>query len=31
MEASAGHAYVAKDRVPYQIWNRLIGEPKPGQ
>jgi hypothetical protein len=23
-----GHHYVAKDRVPYWIWNRLIGEPK---
>jgi hypothetical protein len=24
-------AYAPKDRVPYEIWNRLIGEPKPGQ
>ena len=31
MSAEPGTAYVAKDRVPYQIWNRLIGEPKPGQ
>jgi hypothetical protein len=31
MEASADNAYVPKDKVPYQIWNRLIGEPKPGQ
>lgn len=26
-----GHYYVPKDRVPYWIWNRIIGEPKPGQ
>ena len=31
MTAEAGHAYAPKDRVPYEIWNRLIGEPKPGQ
>jgi hypothetical protein len=31
MSAAAGNAYVPKDRVPYQVWNRLIGEPKPGQ
>jgi hypothetical protein len=31
MEAGDDNAYVAKDRVSYQIWNRLIGEPKPGQ
>ena len=31
MTASPDHAYVPKDRVPYEIWNRLIGEPKPGQ
>ena len=31
MQAQPGHAYAAKDRVPYEIWNRLIGEPKPGQ
>lgn len=24
-------AYVPKDRVAYEVWNRLIGEPKPGQ
>ena len=29
--ASSEDAYAPKDRVPYQIWNRLIGEPKPGQ
>ena len=29
--ASSEDAYAAKDRVPYEIWNRLIGEPKPGQ
>jgi hypothetical protein len=29
--ASSEDAYVPKDRVPYEIWNRLIGEPKPGQ
>ncbi|HEY0971812.1 MAG TPA: hypothetical protein VGE02_12660 [Gemmatimonadales bacterium] len=29
--AAPGHYYVPKDRVPYEIWNRLIGEPKPGQ
>jgi hypothetical protein len=29
--ARAGHYYVPKNRVPYTIWNRLIGEPKPGQ
>jgi hypothetical protein len=29
--ASPGDAYAPKDRVPYEIWNRLIGEPKPGQ
>ena len=31
MEAGAGNAYVPKDRVPYEIWNRLIGESKPGE
>ena len=31
MEAGQGHAYAPKDRVPYEIWNRLIGEEKPGQ
>ena len=25
MEASSGSAYVPKDRVPYQVWNRLSG------
>ena len=31
MAAGPGDAYVPKDRVPYPIWNRLIGEEKPGQ
>ncbi len=31
MTAGSGDAYVPKDRVPYEIWNRLIGEAKPGQ
>jgi hypothetical protein len=31
MTAEPGHAYAPKDRVPYEVWNRLIGEPKPGQ
>jgi hypothetical protein len=31
MSAEGGHAYAPKDRVPYEIWNRLIGEEKPGQ
>ena len=31
MTADTGDAYAPKDRVPYEIWNRLIGEPKPGQ
>jgi hypothetical protein len=31
LTAEPGHYYVPKDRVPYEIWNRLIGEPKPGQ
>jgi hypothetical protein len=31
LTAYEGHFYVPKDRVPYTIWNRLIGEPKPGQ
>lgn len=31
MQAGEDSAYVPKDRVPYEIWNRLIGEPKPGQ
>lgn len=31
MAALPGNAYVPKDRVPYEIWNRLIGEEKPPQ
>ena len=31
MTAERGHAYAPKDQVPYEVWNRLIGEPKPGQ
>jgi len=31
MTAGPGDAYAPKDRVPYEVWNRLIGEPKPGQ
>ena len=31
MAAGSDNAYVPKNRVPYEIWNRLIGEPKPGQ
>jgi hypothetical protein len=31
MSAEGGHAYAPKDRVPYEIWNRLLGEEKPGQ
>jgi hypothetical protein len=31
MAAGPADAYVPKDRVPYEIWNRLIGEEKPGQ
>ena len=31
MTALPGDAYAPKDRVPYVIWNRLIGEEKPGQ
>jgi hypothetical protein len=31
MRAEPGQAYAPKDRVPYEVWNRLIGEPKPGQ
>ena len=32
-DMSAGHddAYAPKDRVPYDIWNRLLDEEKPGQ
>jgi len=29
--ARAGQYYVPKNRVPYTIWNRLIGDAKPGQ
>jgi hypothetical protein len=29
--ATDTNAYAPKDRVPYEIWNRLIGEEKPGQ
>lgn len=31
LTAEPGDAYAPKDRVPYVVWNRLIGEPKPGQ
>jgi hypothetical protein len=31
MSAGDDHAYAPKDRVPYEIWNRLLGEEKPGQ
>jgi hypothetical protein len=31
MAAGSDNAYVPKDRVPYEVWNRLIGQPKPGQ
>lgn len=31
MTAGPDDAYAPKDRVPYEVWNRLIGEPKPGQ
>jgi len=33
MSAENGHAYAPKDRVPYEIWNRLLGEgrPAPGE
>jgi hypothetical protein len=30
-QVEANELFVPKDRVPYWIWNRLIGEPKPGQ
>jgi hypothetical protein len=29
--ADERHAFAPKDRVPYEIWNRLLGEEKPGQ
>jgi hypothetical protein len=31
MLATGDHAYVPKDRVPYEIWNRLLNDEKPGQ
>jgi hypothetical protein len=31
MSAQGDHAYAPKDRVPSEIWNRLLGEEKPGQ
>jgi len=31
MSAENDHAYAPKDRVPYEIWNRLLGEEKPAQ
>jgi hypothetical protein len=31
MTVRSGDAYVLKDRVPYETWNRLIGEEKPDQ
>jgi hypothetical protein len=31
MTSGPDDAYAPKDKVPYEIWNRLIGEPKPGQ
>ena len=31
MTATAADAYAPKDQVPYEVWNRLLGEPKPGQ
>lgn len=31
MEVTEENAYVPKDQVPYPVWNRLLGEPKPGQ
>lgn len=31
MSAGTGQALVPKDRVPYALWNRLIGESKPGE
>jgi hypothetical protein len=29
LSADADHAFVPKDRVPYEIWNRLTGKEKP--
>ena len=31
LTAEPGHYYVPKDKTPYELWNRLIGEEKPGQ
>lgn len=31
MTAEPGHYYVAKDDVPYALWNRLVGEVKPAR
>jgi hypothetical protein len=31
MAVDGEHAYAPKDRVPYEIWNRLLGKEKPGQ
>lgn len=31
MSAEEDHYVVPKDQVPYPLWNRLIGEQKPGQ
>jgi len=31
MPTAAGDADPAKDQVPCDVWDRLIGEPKPGQ
>lgn len=30
MKAEAGSLHVPKARVPYELWNRLIGEPRNG-
>ena len=29
ISVTPGQAVVPKDRVPYEIWNKLIGEEKP--
>jgi hypothetical protein len=31
MTAGRDNAYVPKDRVPFDVWNRLTGESKPGR
>jgi hypothetical protein len=31
MTTRPGEAVAPKDGVPYEVWNRLLGEPKPGQ